>query len=257
MCSSGGGGDGGAGQRKAAEDKRIAAAVKSINESVGQEGAKANEVDRSAFNIAAQYDQDGTEITPASFDQAGYDAAVASEEASAQKSRDKFAERNASYGTVKQDAINHAMTDLNKERGLTERDATFMLARQGLSGGSRDIDVNKDILDTFQQGVLKAGSMGSAVATNARSADEGTRMKLIDSVRNGLDAGTATGNAYTEMQNNSAKARDDAATQSLAGFFNVLANRFKQNAYDNGVQSQTNQTIRNGGGPTPDNGTIR
>lgn len=242
MCGGGGGGDGGAADRQAAEEARIAEAIRQINEAIGQENAKAAEVDRAKYQTEGYWtggDSDGGGQTwvEGYFDQAGYDAAIAAAEASAKASRDKFGERAKSYDVLKTDATNHARVDLDKERALTERDANFMLARQGVSGGSRDIDVNRDILDTFNQGIVKASSMGSAVATNARAADDATRMNLITSVRNGLDAGNAVGNSYTEMSNNSARARDDAANQSLTGFFDVLARRFKQNAYDNGVNS--------------------
>lgn len=227
-----------------ADDDRIYAGVNALNNAIGYEDAKAVPLDESRYADIKFLTKNLSDMVNERRRSARV-LETASREADAQRSRDKFAERNLSYNTVKQDAINNAMIDLNKERGLVERDAGFTMARQGLSGGSQDVDTSKDILDTFQQGVLKAGSMGSAVATNNRSADETTRMRLIAGVRSGLDAGVATENAFSEMKNNSAKARDDAATQSLKGFFDTLANRYKMSAQDSGFLAQNPLTGRN------------
>lgn len=173
-------------------------------------------------------------------------------------SRDAFAQRNALYGTISNDATNKALVDLDKERAITERNLSFDIARNGLTGGSRDIDANRDVLDTYQQGVLRSKEMGNTAATNARAADDNTRIKLINSVRAGLDQGSAVNQAYAEMRNNSNQAMNDAAATNLVGFFDRLNNQYRQYQYDNGVRNGTvlPQQTQQKAGPQGNNGKL-
>jgi hypothetical protein len=164
--------------------------------------------------------------------------------------------REATYSKIGEDTKANALIDLNKDRSITERDLGFMLARQGLSGGSRDVDVNRDVLDKFQQGVLKATNMGLSSANNARSADDQTRVKLIQSVQAGLDEGSAIQQAYEGMRNNSRAAQDDANTASLAGFFDTLVNQQKNAAYSDAF-SQTVNPYRTQGSSATSSPTAR
>lgn len=250
----GGGGDGGAAARKAAEDARIAAAIKQLNEVFGVSEAVPETVDRAAFfkqtpssKNQGQYVGFGQylENTPqytTVFDQAGYDAAVKAAQDKANALKTGAQARENLYSKIGTDATNVAMTDLNKERGITERELKFQLARNGLSGGSRDIDANRDVLDNYQQGVLKASNIGTQTANNARSSDEKTRVNLINSIQAGLTAGDAVQQAYAGMSNNAAAAQDAANAASLTGFFDVLRQQQEKNQYQAGVNSAVPQT---------------
>lgn len=248
----GGGGDGGAAERKAAEDARIASAIDQLNQVFGVVGARPETVNRNSFyrqvttpvpNPSNLYSLMGQTTTSNVFDQAGYDAAVkaAQEKADALSAGAKA--RENLYSKIGQDATNVAMTDLNKERGITERELKFQLARNGLSGGSRDIDANRDVLDTYQQGVLRASNMGTQTSNNARSSDEKTRVNLINSIQAGLTAGDAVQQAYAGMSNNAAAAQDEANATTLAGFFDVLRSQQDRNQYQKGVESTGQQTF--------------
>jgi hypothetical protein len=234
----GGGGDGGAAERKAAEDARIAAAITNLNSVFGVGDAAPVKVNKSGFRVK---NANGKGFT---FDQAGYDAAVLA--AKSNSMNPKMAAREALYSKIGDDTKNNAMIDLNKERGLTERDLNFMLARNGLSGGSRDVDANKDVLDTFNQGVLKATNIGLQTGNNARSNDEKTRVNLINSIHAGLSDGDAQQQAYQGMANNAKQAQDDANGASLAGFFDVLKNQQQQAQYLQGMNGTVNQAQKSG-----------
>lgn len=257
----GGGGDGGAAERKAAEDRRIAAAIKQLNEVFGVIDAKPKAVDRNSFTTQVQVQSqpgqgqghwsmsgwvpyNGFWAQPqykTVFDQAGYDAAVKAAQDKADALRAGAKARENLYSKIGQDATNVAMTDLNKERGITERELKFQLARNGLSGGSRDIDANRDVLDNYQQGVLKASNIGTQTANEARSSDEKTRVNLINSIQAGLTAGDAVQQAYAGMSNNAAAAQDAANAASLTGFFDVLRQQQEKNQYQAGVNSTVPQ----------------
>lgn len=267
----GGGGDGGASERKAAEDARIATAIKQLNEVFGVVDAKPEAVDKNNYyvnqrlvsgrnnmfggktpevweNVASNNQpvfsgpimgigQSNQAITRKVFDQASYDAALKASQDKANSLKAGAQARENLYTKIGTDAKNVAMTDLNKERGISERELKFSLARNGLSGGSRDIDSNRDVLDTYQQGVLKASNIGSQTANEARSSDEKTRVNLINSIQAGLTSGDAVQQAYAGMSNNAAAAQDAANSASLAGFFDVLRQQQANNQYQKGVDS--------------------
>jgi hypothetical protein len=257
------GGDGGAAARQAAEDSRVAAAIQHINEVFGVSAATPEAVDQNQFMIDAPVP---VKTQPASFGMAGrsnqaqyptgmgsifnlnaktpvkkildtgrYNSAVQASRAKADRLNATAGDRENLYSKIGTDATNTALLDLDKERGVTERELNFMLARAGLSGGSRDIDVNRDVLDTYNQGVLKASNIGLSTANNARSSDDKTRVNLINSIRSGLDAGSATQQAYEGLRNNAKLAQDDANVASLDGFFDTLKNQQQAAAYNAGL----------------------
>ncbi len=250
LYKGGGGGDGGAAARKAAEDARIASSIRKLNEVFGLAEATPDPVDRNRFTTRTpasnsnnalwrvygvpQPQSNDDQIT---FDEAGYNAAVKAAQDKANSLRGAGEARENLYKKIGTDATNTALLDLNRERGITERDLNFGLARAGLSGGSRDIDANREVLDTYQQGVLKASNIGLQTGNNARSNDEKTRVNLINSIHAGLSDGDATAQAYTAMSNNARSAADDANSASLAGFFDVLKQQQAQAQYNQGVNS--------------------
>lgn len=277
----GGGGDGGAAARKAAEDARIATAIKSLNEVFGVANATPEAVDKNAYYSTETFvpnspffgigsNSQGTwqpttsqqttvgpfgigtqQQTRKLFNQVGYDAAVKAAQDKANALNAGAQAREQLYTKMGTDATNVAMTDINKERGLAERELKFQLARNGLSGGSRDIDANRDVLDTYQQGVLKASNIGTQTGNEARSSDEKTRVNLINSIQAGLTSGDAVQQAYAGMSNNAAAAQDAANSASLAGFFDVLRQQQANNQYQKGVDSvyvpgMTAKTASNG-----------
>ncbi len=260
----GGGGDGGAAARKQQEDARIAQAIKELNNVFGVSSPGA--VDRNQFYYDAPTTPTGIGMVDANspktmrvFDQAAYDAAVKKSKEDALAENPNAAAREQLYSKIGTDAKNVAMTDLNKERGISERELKFSLARNGLSGGSRDIDANRDVLDTYQQGVLKASNLGTQTSNEARSSDEKTRVNLINSIQAGLTSGDAVQQAYAGMSNNAAAAQDAANSASLAGFFDVLRQQQANNQYQKGVDSvyvpgmtakSTNNTARSSYGGT-------
>ena len=175
------------------------------------------------------------------FNKAAYDKAVAdSISAADKKNAEALQAREGLYTKIGDDTKNTALIDLNKDRDVTQRDLGFMLARSGLSGGSRDVDVNRDILDAYNQGVLKAANMGTQTSNNARSADDQTRVKLIQNIQAGLDEGQAAQQAYEGMANNARAAQDDANSTTLKGFFDILNNQQKEAAYTNAYNQTTN-----------------
>lgn len=240
LYKGGGGGDGGAAAREAAEKSRIAAAIAELNKifdgGAAQPTANVNKEDfykteRVVTNPFPAFPQLTSSETKTVFDEAGYNAAVKAAQEAASKSP-QASSRETTYNKISTDAVNKAKVDLDKDKEFVTRDLGFMLARQGLSGGSRDVDVKKDVLDKYQQGLLRASEIGTQTANNARSADEKTRVNLISSIQAGLDSGTAAQQAYEGMRTNALKAQDEANAVSLSGFFDSLRQLQQQSAYN-------------------------
>lgn len=230
----GGGGDGGAADRKAGEDARVAQGIQRVND---------------AFGIYDEGDDEGSgsslwgglpgimgqALTAAEDRRRGIGGGGEGGMSRRDRAAQTMAGREALYSTIGEDARNTGLFDLNKDRGLIERDTGFGLARTGLAGGSRDIDLNRDILDTYQQGVLRASDRALGVSNSARAADDRTRVGLINSIRSGLDEGSAQQQAYESMRNNSRQAQDEAKSNNLTGFFNSLRDTQKQYQYNQGI----------------------
>jgi len=151
--------------------------------------------------------------------------------------------RDVLYSKIRDDANKKALIDLNKERDITQRSIGFDIARHGLSGGSQDIDANRQLTDTYQQGVLKAANMASSMSNNARTADDNTKNNLINSIRAGLDQGNAISQAYTGMANNANKATANAQALSLSGFFDRLNQANQQRLYNSGLIAGQQQVV--------------
>lgn len=225
----GGGGDGGAADRKAAEDNRVNAAIQQINSIFGKSEA-AKPLSFNGLDMAGALFSGPTGLQK-------YVESLSSEQTAAAASPSAAQARENLYSKIGTDSTNAALVDLNKERGIAERDLNFSLARAGLSGGSREVDASKDILDVSNQGVLKASNMGLATANDARAADDRTRVNLINSVRSGLDQGSALQQSYEGMANNARTAQDNANNSNLAGFFDVIKQQQQQAAFTNGMNN--------------------
>ena len=257
----GGGGDGGAADRQAAEDARVAAAVKRVNDVFGITNATANPINKAKYthtsngvanpisigiggnqsngpSLGNLFPVNSNTIKNAgssTFDKAGYDAAVAAENERVKALQSAGSEREKLYSTIRADTTNNLLKDLNKENLTTNRELNFNLARNGLAGSSRDVDSHRDVLDTFNQGVLRASNLGAQTANNARRTDDNTRTDLISRIRAGLDQDNAIQQSTEALKNNAAIARDNASTQSLTGFFTNVRNELDRAQYNQGL----------------------
>lgn len=283
----GGGGDGGAAERKAAEDARQAQAIAKLNRAFGIPGAAPTKAQftRAAnpeasilagLSIPSGAENAGSvsESSPYSFsaissnpnrrfvapilqgpppaeqqqptsyfDSSAYEQALADYEASVASG----SERQKLYSKVAMDAKNLQLEDLNKEKGLAERDVNFDLARRGLYGGSREIDATRDIQDQFSKGLLTAENNAQGVANGLRQGDERTRVSLINNIRSGMGEADAASAAFNAMANNASEAEQNAKSQSIAGFFDSIRSA-AQARNDANSYEQAFKKYQSGGG---------
>ena len=153
------------------------------------------------------------------------------------------------YDSAKQSVLDLDKFYLNQERGKTERMNRFALARQGLAGGSQEIDRNKALLDVYNQGLLQVGQRADKLGAEWRSADEDLRNSLIRQVT--ADPQALNAQATQAQLNASAEARRNSGIDtSLADLFTNFANSYNMNRYNQGVAAGMAGGINAGGLPT-------
>jgi hypothetical protein len=189
------------------------------------------------------------------FDEAGYNAAQAEYNASG-GDLPELAKRKALYQKFAKDAKDLQINDLTKQKDVASRETGFDLARRGLVGGSRQIDVNRDIDDQFNKGVLQAETNAQGVANQAEASDEKTRISLINGIRSGMDQADASSGALNAMSQSAKDAQNQARQQDVSGFFDEIRAQAQRQQDSQAYQQQFNK-YRAGGGSGSYNGTVQ
>lgn len=122
------------------------------------------------------------------------------------------------------------MRQLRKAREATGRDATFSLARRGLSGGSADVDTQAEIVDRFNEGTLQATQLGQAAEAAALAEDERIRQSFTGQIQGGLSQGDAVSAALQQSTANLANLESQANINAAGGqsgtIYQTLGNVF-------------------------------
>ncbi|MGJ7484342.1 hypothetical protein ACSFA2_03735 [Variovorax sp. LT2P21] len=261
----GGGGDNGYEARQQAVEDQKTKARQRLNAAFG-EGAPA-EVDRNAFTSTiplmmefsgATGGDDPVETSnfvqtrnggTSSFDQAGYDAALAENESILGRK----AEREKLYGAVRENAFTAGKRGLDESREKAARDLRFELFAKGLNGGSEDVNQNAMLGRTYDAGVLDLGAKADAAATGLRTSDETTRLNLLQGIDSGMDQGSILSSAANQLSNNSERAAAEAQGTSIGDLFANAGLLSAQSQYRQGKAVGTDwwNTL------TPGNSTVR
>lgn len=223
MCGGGGGGDGGYGERQDKMKREQDKAIQSINLVFGKGDGTPVWRNRTAREAGE---------APRSYDTTVRDANLAA--------------RDQLYGTIRNDSEARLLDTLGKDRSKAEREVRFQLARQGLMGGSADIDQGRELLEQFQEGSLEARNAATASANSARGADETTRVNLINNVRSGMAESDALSAAFAGMQNNATTARDNAMATDIGSFFDDISILRARQQYQDGMNSKLSGGGRSG-----------
>lgn len=237
------GGDGGASKRQAEEEARKQAARDQLNVLFGEAPTAAPTVNRDDFYRAPAAPQISqgrasfgagassptlsrlgatqTKNAPgAYFDQAAYDAAVASANSvSAAEAAKNKTGRESLYADIRNNAFTAGKRGIDEQTGDAKRNLKFELFAKGLNGGSTDIDQNARLQRTYDSGILNLGAKADGAAADVRGNDEATRLGLLQSIDAGLDQGSAISSALAQMQTNSAKAASGAAQTTIDDLF--------------------------------------
>ncbi len=140
------------------------------------------------------------------------------------------------------DEHNQAVYDLNKDK-LDEqyadsvRSNRFALARNGLIGGSADIDSNADLQDRYAKGLVQAEALGQNAAAELQASDESAKSNLIGLAESGLDSASAAQQATSSLAANYNKALGQQGAATINDFFNDMSQLYLTNKLGQAVQN--------------------
>ena len=120
------------------------------------------------------------------------------------------------------------MNDLNRQKGETDRNLKFAMARSGQTGGKVAIDNAARVGQDYNRGVIESDRRAQSAAADLRSQDESSRLGLIQMAQSGLDATTGSSRALSALQNNLQAGRSTSTAQGLGDAFGTFANLFKR-----------------------------
>ena len=237
-------------QRRTIEEQRRLNAVQQINALYGMQ-SKAADVDAYNKALGSLYDIDN----PGGLDKDKY-----------LKDKDKYlkdnalkqvgnaevltneAQRNASYDKVRQSNLGLMMEDIARNRADTTRNVGFGLQRNGLFGGSVDVDTHRDITDANQRSVIQANQLADSQVASMRSNDESTRADLISRINAGLDADSAAATASQRMAINRQQALSEPSSGALNNLFASIGGALNSYQYANGAANPYGNMGKQSGG---------
>ena len=233
----GGGGDGGARQMEEERQARINAAVSQIN---------------NIFNNKVPEQRTRYKGPSRTISEDEYKAMVASEQKmlpqfTSQMYRpetytefvdgDPANSREQMYTNQRQAVYDLNTRDVNRQAADAERLNRFSLARNGLLGGSADVDSGFEINRMTNEGLMKAGGIADQAAADLRMSDERTRGNLISMAQSGIDTGTAQQMALSGLAANAEAAKSSAAAATVGDLFSGLSGAYMGNMYNNAYKA--------------------
>jgi hypothetical protein len=146
-------------------------------------------------------------------------------------------------------------SELDRTRDDNARDLKFALARSGLSGGSTDIDQNRNLAEAYLRGIGQAEAKAQRAGAELQSSDQQAKQQLFSQLLAGSDVSTAVQNAAQMMRTNIGAAREEGyvnAFDNLFADFGQITKQSKEAAgerrarYDFGLNTlfQPRQTPR-------------
>ena len=147
------------------------------------------------------------------------------------------AQREQLYTTTGNDTRNYYTTQLEQDREDARRQLEFAKARAGLAGSSQGTDMDTKFQDRYDRGLLEVENRADTAASGMRTSDEQSRLGLISKVAAGIDQGSATESALSQLQSNLDNSRNTAMSGRMANVFSDLIS-----GYTNG-QTAAGQTL--------------
>lgn len=109
--------------------------------------------------------------------------------------------------------------ELNREKGNTDRQLKFALARNGQIGGSTQIDKGTEFAEAYARGLLNVERGAQGFGAGIRGADQDARARLISLATAGLDATTGAQQAAEAMRVNLEAGKADRSASGVADAF--------------------------------------
>lgn len=233
-------GGGGGGVPPDTETPRRRAAIETVNRLFG---IGSPDIDKNAYYReepdpnAVPYTGEGFQDSGMRrvFDESGYMSEL---EKAALERKDRAAARELGYtehaGNV--EALQRSQVD--EDYNDAARQLKFALARRGLTGSSVQSDQGSLLSRKRQEGYLSAGQAGERAAEGLRSADERSRLSLIDQINSGLDADAASQSLLSNIDSNRRAAGANDLASRINNFFQGIGGIYEQQALPGAVASE-------------------
>lgn len=118
--------------------------------------------------------------------------------------------------------------DLSRQKGDTDRQLKFAMARGGLIGGSTQVDQQKRFGEDYNKALLGVEQKVQGAGAQLRSEDQEARARLISLATSGLDATTGAQQAAASMRNNLAADKSTNMAQGLGDMFGNYSKYFNE-----------------------------
>jgi hypothetical protein len=147
------------------------------------------------------------------------------------------ANRNALYQQQRNNVYDLNADEVERQAAEAERQNRFGLARNGLIGGSAQIDSNAELNRRTNRGLAKAGGIADDAKASLMKADENTRSNLVSMATAGTDATTAAQLANSGLKQNAVAAQSNASAATVGNLFNDLTNAYLYNSLSKYAQN--------------------
>lgn len=123
--------------------------------------------------------------------------------------------------------------DIDRQKGQTDRDLRFSMARSGLTGGSVQVDKTREFGEQYARSLTAADQKALGAGAQLSAQDQDARARLITLATSGLDATTAAQQASAAMRSGLESSRSAAKFDGMGdafGTFKTYLNRSQEAA---------------------------
>jgi hypothetical protein len=121
-----------------------------------------------------------------------------------------------------------SMEDLDREKSDVDRQLKFALARGGLTGGSVNVDKQREKGDAYTRALLNLERGVQGAGADLQAADQDARARLIQLATSGLDATTGASQAAAAMRTNLQSASSTNLSNMLGDSFAKMRGFFEE-----------------------------
>ena len=131
--------------------------------------------------------------------------------------------------------------DLNREKGINDRQLKFALARSGQSGGSVSVDQNRNLSEVFLRATVEGERRAQSAGQGLRASDQEAKLNLFSQALGGLDMTLATQNSLEAIRNNIDFAKNINSESNFDSFFSDFGSLFTQSRKAAGERRQSEE----------------
>lgn len=130
--------------------------------------------------------------------------------------------------------------DLNRQKGDTDRELKFAMARSGQIGGSTQVDQQQRVGENYSRGILEAERRAQGAGADLQAQDQENRARLISLATSGLDATTAAQQAAAGMRSSLEAGKATSLAGGMGDAFSSFG-QFLRDSRDAAARRRANQ----------------